>query len=187
MDRRGSPLIIFFIALAFLMLLWLIPQPSSHAQPMEYLLKAGFLEKFARFTDWPDSSDLKNSETPFVISVMGTSPFKGSLEEIYKTATIKNKPVKIQYINSKNQIPGTHLLFVCESEKKNLEEILPAVQDLPVLIVSDTDGFAQKGTHINIYTTKKDTLHFEINVNAVKKSGLSVQLVLLEVAKIIGN
>ena len=175
-----------FKTVASFIILTMVPA-LSWAQPMEYLLKAGFLEKFARFTDWPDTGDMKNPDSPFVISIIGASPFKGSLEEIYKKAVIKNKPVIIRYINSKNQIPGTHLLFICESEKNKLEDILQTAQNYPVLIVSDTEGFAEKGTHINLYTTKKNTLHFEINVGAVKKSGLSIQLVLLEIAKVLGN
>jgi uncharacterized protein DUF4154 len=154
---------------------------------MEYLLKAGFIEKFARFTDWPDQSDINDSNTPFIISVIGKSPFKGSLEEIYKKALIKNKSVQIRYISSEKQILDSHILFICKSEKRNLKNILNAVQNKPVMVISDTQGFGEKGSHINLFITKKGTLHFEINVKAVKKSGLSIQLVLLEVAKVIGN
>lgn len=159
----------------------------SWAQPTEYLLKAGFLEKFARFTDWPAHSNMEDTHTPFIISVIGKTPFKGSLEKIYRDARIKNKPVKIQYINTHEQIPGCHLLFICESEKKNLKRILTAAKDHPILIVSDTRGFGEKGTHINLYVTPEGTLRFEINPEASKKAGLSIQLVLLEIAKIIGN
>lgn len=126
-------------------------------------------------------------DAPFVISVIGKSPFKGSLEKIYHTAKIKNKPVKIQYIKTAEQIPGCHILFICESEKKNLKHILAVAGRYPILIVSDTRGFGEKGTHINLYITPNGTLRFEINLEASKNAGLSIQLVLLEIAKIIGN
>lgn len=174
--------LVFLLPLFFCM-----PVPPLSAQPMEYLLKAGFLEKFARFTDWPEESLMSDTRMPFVISVLGESPFEGSLEQIYKKNRIKDKPVEIRYIHTPDDLAGTHLLFVCASERHNLTAILAAAKRYPVLLVSDTKGFAQKGIHINLYVTQKGTLHFEINLKAVKRSGLSVQLVLLEIAKIVGG
>ncbi len=156
-------------------------------QSTEYILKAGFLEKFARFTDWPDSVLEEDSHAPFVISVIGNSPFGGALEKVYKKTTIKNRPVKIQHIDSVSQIPGSHILFVCKSETKRLGWILETARNYPILIISDTRGFAQKGTHINLYITSKGTLHFEINPKAAKRSGLTIQIILLEIAKIVGG
>lgn len=154
---------------------------------MEYLLKGGFLEKFARFTDWPPESGINDPDTPFIISVIGKSPFKGSLEKIYKDGKIKGKPVRIKYIQSLDDIPGCHMLFIAESEERRLPDIVKTAETYPILMVSDTTGFAEMGCHINLYITKKGTLHFEINLNALKASGLSVQLVLLEIAKIVGG
>lgn len=157
---------------------------ASVAQPVEYLLKAGFIEKFARFIDWPGQGGSPAAESPFVISIIGDSPFRGSLEEIYGQGRIKGKPVSINYIRTVDEIAGSHVLFICASERNNLPEILEAAGRQPVLLVSDTRGFVRQGTHINLYITENGTLHFEINVEAVKQSGLSVQLALLEVAKI---
>ena len=157
---------------------------AAAAQPVEYLLKAGFIEKFARFIDWPGESGFQDAESPFVISVIGESPFRGSLEKIYGQGRIKGKQVSINYIQTVDEIAGSHVLFICASERKNLPRILETAGRHPVLVVSDTRGFVREGTHINLYITEKGTLHFEINVKAVKQSGLSVQLALLEVAKI---
>ena len=177
----------FFIrAWAVFACLAILPSPTL-AQPMEYLLKAGFLEKFARFTDWPEQAGMSNTGAPFVISVLGESPFEGSLEKIYKQAKIKDKPVQIRYIKRIDEIPGSHMLFICASEAGNLAQIINAAIRHSVLLVSDTEGLAEKGAHINLYVTKKGTLHFEVNVRSVKQSGLSVQLVLLEIARVVGG
>lgn len=176
--------LVFKTSIFFLLLLIMIPS-FSLAQPVEYLLKAGFIEKFSRFTNWPDHSDANDPTTPFIISVIGKSPFEGSLEKIYTKAKIKNKSVHIRYISKENQIAGSHILFICQSEENHLKNILKAAQKDSVLVVSDTPGFGEKGSHINLYITEKGTLHFEINVKAAKKSGLAIQLILLEIAKII--
>lgn len=173
---RG-PMVVFLIVL-------FLPA-FSHAQEMEYLLKAGFLEKFARFTDWPEGSDSARADQPFTITVIGESPFQGSLEKLYTTEKIKARPVKIGYISTPAEIDSPHVLFVAGSEKNNLDAILKATRGKPILVVGDTKGFAERGCHINFYITSKGTLHFEINLAKVKESGLHMQLVLLEIAKII--
>ncbi|MFH2091703.1 MAG: YfiR family protein [Pseudomonadota bacterium] len=151
------------------------------------MLKAAFLEKFARFTDWPDQTFASDPDSPFIISVIGKSPFQGSLEEIYEKAQIKSRPVKIRYITEESQISGSHMLFICKSEKNSLGRIIESIKDQPVLIISDTKGFAEKGSHINLYITTSGTLHFEINPTAAKQAGLTIQIVLLEIAKIVRN
>lgn len=162
------------------LLLTVLPAYSS-SQPMEYLLKAGFLEKFARFTDWPEA----RSDSVFSISVIGESPFDSSLEELYTTEKIKNRPVKIRYISAPAEIDGSDILFIAGSETKNLDAILQVTRAKPILVVGDTKNFGERGCHINFYITAKGTLHFEINLAKVKESGLHMQLVLLEIAKII--
>lgn len=176
----------FICIWAVLLCLAVLPSPTR-SQPMEYLLKAGFLEKFARFTDWPEQAGISDTDAPFVISVLGESPFEGSLEKIYKQAKIKGKTVRIRYIRRIDEIPGSHMLFICASEAGNISRIVNAAVRHSVLLVSDTEGLAEKGSHINLYVTKKGTLHFEVNVRSVKQSGLSVQLVLLEIARVVGG
>lgn len=181
----GRSGIYFFRCVLMVLSLLLISPVYSRSQPMEYLLKAGFLEKFARFTDWPEESGVAKDDVPFVICVIGESPFKGTLEKLYNTEKIKQRPVRIRYISDPEEIDDSDLLFVAKSEKKKLDTILAATRSKPILVVGDTRKFGEKGCHINIYITAKGTLHFEINLKKVKESGLRMQLVLLEIAKII--
>ncbi len=184
---RGWPVKSWLLqGIVFLLLSGIVLRPSW-AQPQEYLLKAGFLEKFARFTDWPDQSLPENDKDPFIISIIGNSPFQGSLEKIYQHALIKGRPVKIQYIDTLDQIPGSHILFICKSEQYRLGSILKFANKHPILLIGDTQGFAEKGVHINLYITPNGTLHFEINPSTSRKAGLKIQIVLLEIAKIIGG
>lgn len=170
---------------AVVILLLLLWPPYARSQSMEYLLKAGFLEKFARFTDWPETTVPADPGSPFVISVIGESPLQGSLEKLYATEKIKNRPVTIRYISSPAGIDGSDLVFIAESEKKHLDKLLEVTRGKPILTVGDTKDFARRGCHINFYITAQGTLHFEINLAKVKESGLHMQLVLLEIAKII--
>lgn len=155
-----------------------------HAQADEYMMKAGFLERFTRFIEWPGETNIADNTKPFVISVIGENPFDKKLDQFFKTTKIKNRSVEIRYISELEEIQDSHILFITKSKQKQLSEILFLTQDKPVLTVSDTDGFGKKGVRINFYI-KQDKIHFEINKDAIQKSGLQISYLLLNIAKII--
>ncbi len=176
---------LFLPGLALAMLFLLLLPTASRSESMEYLLKAGFLEKFSRFTEWPKTNGGEEQDSPFTIAVIGENPFRGSLEELYTTEKIKNRPVRLRYLTKPAEIGASDMLFIAASEKNNLEAILKVTRGKPILVVGDGKGFAKRGCHINFYITGKGTVHFEIHLAKVKESGLHMQLVLVEIAKII--
>lgn len=154
------------------------------AQISEYDVKAVYLERFARFVEWPEKSAVSDSSQPFILGVIGENPFGSILEQIYSKQKIKDKKVEIRYISDTNEIPGCHLLFISKSKEKALSKILSFTGEKPVLTIGDTKGFADKGVLINLYIDK-NKVRFEVNEEAVKKSGLSMSYHLLQVAKIV--
>lgn len=150
-------------------------------QPKEYLLKAGFLEKFASFTTWPANENMKD----FTIAIMGKNPFNDYLETFYKNVKINKKNVIITYIDTIDEIDNVQMLFISNSEKDHINEILKQTQGKAILLIGDTEGFAKQGVHINLYETHQQTLHFEINAQSVKRSGLKIDALLLNYAKIV--
>lgn len=151
-----------------------------NGQTNEYLIKAGFIEKFANFTEWPN-----NSQNIFEIVVLGKSPFSSELETLYEGRKIKNKPVHIRYINSLSQIKFCDVLFICDSESSQITNILNYTANKPILTIGETNGFAKKGVHINFYKTSQGTIHFQINPRKVKNAGLNIDAMLLDYAIII--
>ena len=76
-----------------------------------------------------------------------------------------------------------HFIYL-QLRKKQLTEILDTIKDMNVLTVSDERGFAQQGVGINFYT-EEDKVRFEINQDAVNRSGLRISSKLLSLAKIV--
>jgi len=154
------------------------------AQISEYRVKAVFLERFTRFIEWPEESEIKDTIKPFVISVIGKNPFGNLLEETYSSQKILNKNVEIRYISKIEQIEETNILFISKSKEKKLSDILEHTKDKPILTVGDTKGFAKQGVLINFYLFSGN-IRFEINEEAVRRSGLSMSYHLLQIAKIV--
>lgn len=154
---------------------------NSNAQTTANLLKAGFLEKFARFSEWPQ----QGMGDSFDIYVIGESPFDNELEQLYHNVLIKELPVKIHYTSSVIEIQSCEILFICASEKPSLNRILEQVKNTATLTISDTKNFGKQGVIINFYTTLQNTMHFEINTHALSQSALKIEPMLLDFAKII--
>lgn len=179
MQKKKQTLTLFILVIALLFAF----RNYSIAQNREYLIKAAYIEKFTRFIEWPANS--LNGE--FVITILGKDPFDGALEEIAGKYKIKNLPVKIKYISDISEIEKCNILFISQNKKNTLSEIFYYTKDKPILTLSETEYYGEKGVHINFYYTDKGTIHFEVNPAKLKKSGLNVDMYLLELGKIIGG
>jgi len=157
---------------------------KSFSQANVYVLKAVYLEKISRFVTWPKESHMDDLSKPLVISVIGRTPLINNLEQIYSVKKINNKKVIIKRISNLYEIENSHILFIADSEKKNLQNILTLTKKLPILTVSESDGFAAKGVLINFYE-ENNKLRFEVNETAVLQSPLQMSFYLLNSAKII--
>ena len=144
-------------------------------------IKAVFLERFTRFIKWPE--EVLNDKGPFVIAIAGQTPVEKKLKEVYRTRKILGLEVEIINIEE-DPIPKCHILFIGELSEGELGRLLAASTGRPVLTVSDTRGFAQKGVRINFFSMDS-RLRFEINESSIRSSGLNVSYLLLKQAKII--
>lgn len=157
---------------------------SSYAQVSEYEYKAAFIERFTRFIEWPleiESNDLNNA---FKIAVLGKNPFSTSLDELFSDMKIKGLNVEIIYTDEINDVLDANLVFISSSENKTVKDLITIISKKPILILSDSKGFCESGTHINMFKDN-DYIRYEINDSAIANSGLSVSSLLLASAKIV--
>ena len=168
------------IKIIILFLFFQIDSIKAIEQTSEYVLKAAFIEKFARFTEWPPEQSKY-----FVITVLGKNPFGAALEQVAIKFKIKNKEIKIKYISNIKELSRTNILFISNSEANKINEILNYIKNDPILTISDSDGFALKGVHLNFYNSDEGTIHFEINRSKLNETKLKIDMYLLELARII--
>ena len=157
---------------------------NSQAQVTENEYKAAFIERFTRFIEWPANEHLKNEDAPFTITILGENTLGQALDEFFDAITIKNKKVKLIYTTSLSKIEESDLIFVSGSYKRNIPQLLSHIENLPILTISDTPGFATDGIQINL-VRKESHIRYEINLKALKAAGLKVNSLLLASAKII--
>lgn len=156
---------------------------TAKAQAKEYLLKAGYVEKFTHFVEWPEAQEGTDSE--FKIAVFGEGPFGTALEEIFRKVKVKNRSVKISYVSSVSEIRNALIVVISNpvSDSK-LAEILRYTTGKQILTISENQGYGQKGVIINILVVD-NYIRYEINRTALQKSGLKMSSLLLNTAIII--
>ncbi|MGD0553320.1 MAG: YfiR family protein [Sedimentisphaerales bacterium] len=75
-----------------------------------------------------------------------------------------------------------HLLFICPSEKKTVNEIIELVKNQGVLTVADTQEFLDAGGIVN-FVIEDNKVRFDINLTASEKAGLKIRSQLLRLAR----
>lgn len=162
-----------------------IAVPSAHAQPHEYIVKAEFIERFTRFTEWPDESQINDTSKSFILGVIGEeNHFAATLEEIFTTKKIRGKKVVVRRFSEPNEASQCDLLFIAEVTKRKLLKILSYTKNKPILTVSDSESFARSGVLIN-FVIRNNKIRFEINEKAVQESKLTISYLLLQAATIV--
>ncbi len=153
-------------------------------QQSEYVMKAVALEKIAIFVNWPNQDLHENISSDFVIAVLGKNPFGNILEETYTNKLIKERKVKIIYVQSVQNLTNCDILFIPEMRQSELQTVLKDLKGKAYLTVSDTEGYAEAGCFINFYTFE-NKLRFEINHKAMTEAGFIVDYRLLRVSKVL--
>lgn len=156
--------------------------PPVAAQVPEFQLKAEFLERFTRFIEWPAPAGGSENTAPFIIAVVGRSPFGPHLQALAAGRRIKGRAVVVRENVAPEQAAECDLLFIPATERGRLRDILARTAGRPVLTVGDGEGFARSGVLIN-FADPGERIEFDINESAVRSSGLAVSARLLRLAR----
>jgi hypothetical protein len=172
------------IVLLIFIIYGFMTEEQSFCQSRESLVKAGYIEKFTHFVQWPETSNKNDSIETFTIAVIGKNIFAEDLEGLFSKTKVKNSQVKITYISSVEEIDKCMILFISGSEINNLDKILHYTTGRPILTISDSKGFGLNGVIINMFP-EGNYIRYEINRNTLEKSGLKINSLLLNYAVIL--
>ena len=172
--------ILLFIKAIFLLLLFHLPLIAENVTYDEYTFKAVYFGKITNFIKWPESSAIEDATKPFIIGIIGKTPLKEKLFEIYRFKKIRNKNVKILDVQNLSDIDSCHILFIPESEEDEISNIINYTAKTSVLTIADTKGFSQKGIIINIVVEKNGNHNLEVNKQAEANSKISISSKLLK-------
>ncbi len=151
-------------------------------QEGEYSLKAAFIYRFTEYVDW---GGLKNNEK-FKIAILGDTPLTANLIDIAENTDVDNREISVEEYENMNEIDDCQILFVSRDITTPLQAILHKFEGRETLIVTEKDGYGEKGACINFFLSESK-IRFEVNLEAVEKAGLAVSSQLLQHAVVIGK
>ncbi len=157
---------------------------SEHTASPEYKLKAALLYKLTKFIDWPQSG--KQAQTEFNICVLGDKDFADALEPLTRRK-VSTQSIAIHYFTRSDAInQQCHILYITDSRRAFLDNILGSINRQGCLTVSDIRDFAEKGGVIEL-TQGKNKFGFKINLSQAKQAEITLAAPLLELSTVINQ
>lgn len=175
---RGS--ISSFIALLVLLTGLQLPAYGANYLP-EYKLKAAVLLNIIKFVDWPEAA-FSSNDIPLTVGILGIDPFGPFMEEVLNGRKMKGRTVRVKRANELADLMDCHVLFISDSKRRTLANILDTVRGQPMLIVSDMKRFVHLDGMVSI-VREDDKIQFDVNRGAYKASGLTINAQLLKLAR----
>ena len=149
----------------------------------EYQIKAAFLFNFAQFVTWPPDA-FTNAAAPFRIGILGEDPFGAFLDETVRNEKVNGHPLVVQRYRSAKDIKDCQILFVSRSESRRVKRILADLKDRNILTVGDMEDLVESGGIIR-FSTEKNKIHFQVNLEAAKNANLTISSKMLRLAEIV--
>lgn len=165
---------IILLAVSFMISSFTNLQPTEGVKTENVI--AVYLYNFTKFFDWKED----NSEF-FTIIVLGKSKITESLFKIASKEKVKGKSIVVNEISDLYSIDFCNILFLPTSNKDVFNDTLKKTKGKKVLIVTNSEGFAEKGAGIN-FLQIDNKIKFEINRKVLNEKGIVPNSSLLSLA-----
>ncbi|MES1198053.1 MAG: YfiR family protein [Chitinophagaceae bacterium] len=149
-------------------------------QETNYAVHANIIYHFTKYIDWP--ANKKSGD--FVIGVVGETALYEELTKSISGKMAGDQEIVVNKFSSSSGSFNCHILFISEDESSNWKKIVSKTAGSSTLLVSESEGLAQRGGCIN-FIIISDHLKLEINKNNIEQRGLGIASELLQLGKIV--
>ena len=145
----------------------------------EPALKAVFIYNFAKFTDWP--VDPAQATEPFVLCVVGDAAVGDALVRTVRARVLAGQKLSVSSRKPGEPLTTCRLLYISGTARE-AAPIVARLRDMPVLTISDIEGFAELGG-IASFFFESGQLRFSVNLESAHRAHLRISSQLLVMAK----
>lgn len=148
----------------------------------DYQVEAAYLFNFAKLAEWPNHA--LPDDAPLLIGVVGgDDDFVQVLAATTAGKTAGTHPVQVRHLVATGDLKSCAVLFFRSSERKRTREVLSSLSGETILLVGEDKSFLQQGGTINL-VLENGIIHFELNPEALERSGIHFSAQVLAQAKI---
>jgi YfiR/HmsC-like len=142
-------------------------------------VKASFVLRIARFTQWP-LSGLQGRSMPLCLLGAGVlDDATGALEG----RLVRGRTIAISQIQEPDQISSCAIVFIGDGQADQLDAICAAAETNATLTIADTEGFADRCVMINLVRTGL-RVTFEVNQRAANRARIRLSSELLKLGRL---
>lgn len=135
----------------------------------EYVLKAGFILNFARYT-----SNLIPTEAPKLVICSSDASFLQSAQETLPNYKVQDKGIVVKAALPENyKTEACHIVFVSRIDQLLWQNSLEASANDKILFVGEDRNFLKQGGHIR-FLISESKVRFEIATKRLKESKLKL-------------
>ena len=166
-------------------LLLATPAMTARGNPLpEYQAKANILALLLSYIHWPPEANGEGGDAPFLIGVLGISPFGSHLEETLQGSTAQGRPVQIRYRRNVRELLNCQVVFICNAYPNEISDVLRQLREHPILTVGDVEECAQAGVMVNLRVVQ-NRIQLEVNLRSLRASRLEASSQVLKMARIV--
>lgn len=155
---------------------------QEHRTAREEEVRAAFLFHLAQFVSWPPD---KAGNAPVRFCVLRDGNMVQTLNTAVSGKTVQNRPVEVVAVENVQSLPACHLAFLGTMRPKDLQQFVEQWPYPPVLLVGDSERFAEHGGMVNLVIAS-GKVSFEVNLATLQRARLSLRSQLLRFATIVG-
>ncbi|WP_083631322.1 YfiR family protein [Labilibacter marinus] len=156
MFKKGSIILV--------LLLFTLSVPGQQS-----MFKALFMFNFAKYIEWPTSSN----QTEFVIGIYGNDDITPELKKLAAARKINSKSIVVVNVKNPSEAANANIFYIPSSKSGDIEKVTSFFKGKSTLIVTDKNGLCSKGASIN-YVTQDGKMKFEISKTNITKHNLKV-------------
>jgi hypothetical protein len=136
-----------------------------------------YLYDFAKFVRWPAGAE----HEAYTLCVAGPRSYSDKLQQIVSGEKIEGHALAVRPVQKPESLAGCDVLFLSATLKDRLDPLLAASVGKPILTVSDSPGFLDRGGMVQ-FLMAQNRVRFSVDLGPVGRSRLSLSSELLKVA-----
>ena len=144
--------------------LWCAPRGIVAGELSGPQVKAWFVVNFVKYTDWPGGR-------PAIVQLctLGQDATVSALAAL-EGHSVGATTIRIKTAVTMVEAASCQVMYIADSEARRVSAILGSLAALPILTVSEIDGFIDQGGMIGL-VAQDDRYVFEINLDAAHALG----------------
>jgi hypothetical protein len=154
---------------------------SAEDSALERRVKAAFIYQFIPYVEWPPKS-FPDSETPIVVSVVGSEQAVNELQEVVGKRTAQGRPLLVRRWRDADAQGGPHVVYVTRPNADRLPAVARAAQANGMLVVSEQETGLDQGGMIN-FRLVDGKVRFDVALTVAEQLHVKISARLLPVAR----